>query len=291
MAFFVTLRWKKSLLKKSPRLDKVLENCKLRFGSFNDFYILEEGETEEDMMLLYNPEKIGRGICLNFSKIGLGELMLACRMPTTPTEIKDFFNIIREVKYQCKNIEIYFENEKVDEDKFFGFTDTILKFFLDFLKKECSEDSKLVHKLACFPYTFSDEQLNSFKNATDLKEYEELLHNVQSRDSYYAKPTLRQFPGNDGILACYVFTSDCESIFPIKGDIFLHVHKFEISDSYVNFFIGEAKLIDGIYKYDEFIEYVLDKGVEYFDKDHIIVNMSDEEVLEMVESLQKIDFM
>lgn len=57
------------------------------------------------------------------------------------------------------------------------------------------------------------------------------------------------------------------------------------------FFIGEAKLIDGIYKYDEFIEYVLDKGVEYFDKEHIIVNMSDEEVLEMVESLQKIDLM
>lgn len=78
MAFSVTLKWKKSLFKKSPRLDKVLENCKLRFGSYNDFYILEEGETEEDMMLLYNPEKIGRGICLDFKEIGNGELTLAC---------------------------------------------------------------------------------------------------------------------------------------------------------------------------------------------------------------------
>ena len=294
MAYFsVTIKAKKSLFRRIPKLnlEKILKNCKLSFGSYNDFYILEEDNTYDDMMTVYNPEKIGRGICLDFKEIGNGELTLACIVPATPTEIDDFFNIIREVKSQYKNMEIYFEDEKVDEDKFFGLTDTILKFSLDFLKKECSEDSKLVHKLACFPYTFSDEQLNSFKNATDLKEYEELLHNVQSRDSYYAKPTLRQFPGNDGILACYVFTSDCESIFPIKGDIFLHVHKFEISDSYVNFFIGEAKLIDGIYKYDEFIEYVLDKGVEYFDKDHIIVNMSDEEVLEMVESLQKIDLM
>lgn len=167
-------------------------------------------------------------------------------------------------------------------------SNTVLKFSLDYLKKDCSKDSKFVQKLACFPYTFSDEQRNLFKNATDLKEYEDLLHNVQSRDSYYAKLTLRKFPTNDGILACYVFTSDCESIFPIKGNIFLHRDKFEISDSYINFFIGEAKLIDGIYKYDEFIEYVLDKGVKYFDKEHVIIKMSGDEVIEMLESLQAI---
>lgn len=294
MAYFsVTIKAKKSLFRRIPKLnlEKILKNCKLSFGSYNDFYILEEDNTYDDMMTVYNPEKIGRGICLDFKEIGNGELTLACIVPATPTEIDDFFNIIREIKSQYKNMEIYFEDEKVDEDKFFGLTNTILNVSLDYLKKDCSKDSKIVHKLACFPYTFSDEQRNLFKNATDLKEYEDLLHNVQSRDSYYAKPTLRKFPTNDGILACYVFTSDCESIFPIKGNIFLHRNKFEISDSCINFFIGEAKLIDGIYKYDEFIEYVLDKGVEYFDKDHIIVNMSDEEVLEMVESLQKIDLM
>src|SRR5699024_4291250 len=188
-----------------------------------------------------------------------------------------------------KNMEIYFEDEKVDEDKFFGLTNTILNVSLDYLKKDCSKDSKIVHKLACFPYTFSDEQRNLFKNATDLKEYEDLLHNVQNRDSYYAKPTLRQFPGNDGILACYVFTSNCESIFPIKGDVFLNLDEIEISDSYVNFFLREeTRLIDGIYKYDDFIQYVLNKGAEYFDANHIIIKMSKNEVIEMLEFLQKI---
>ena len=241
MAYFsVTIKAKKSLFRRIPKLnlEKILKNCKLSFGSYNDFYILEEDNTYDDMMTVYNPEKIGRGICLDFKEIGNGELTLACIVPATPTEIDDFFNIIREVKSQYKNMEIYFEDEKVDEDKFFGLTNTILNVSLDYLKKDCSKDSKIVHKLAC-----------------------------------------------------YVFTSDCESIIPIKGNIFLHRNKFEISDSCINFFIGEAKLIDGIYKYDEFIEYVLDKGVEYFDQDHIIVNMSDEEVLEMVESLQKIDLM
>lgn len=289
--FSVTIKAKKSFWGRTPNisLEKILENCKLSFGSYNDFYILEEGNTYNDIMTIYNAEKIGRGIGLDFKEIGKGELTLAFMVPVTPSEIDVFFDIVREVKSQCKNIEIYFENEKVDENKFFGSTDIILKFSLHFLKKECSEDSKLVHKLACFPYTFSDEQLNSFKNATDLKEYEELLHNVQSRDSYYAKPTLRQFPGNDEIFACYVFTSDCESIFPIKGDIFLCRDKFEISDSYINFFLDEEmRVIKEIYRYDEFIQYVLNKNPEYFDKEHVIIKMSGDEVVEMLESLQTI---
>lgn len=295
MAFFsVTIKAKKSLFGRTPKINlvKILENCKLRFGSYNDFYILEEGEMYDDMMTLYNPEKIGRGICLDFKEIGNGELTLACIVPATPTEIDDFFNIIRELKFQCKNIEIYFEDEKRDEDKFFGLTNTILKVSLDYLKKDCSKDSKFVQKLARFPYTFSDEQRNLFKNATDLKEYEDLLHKVQNRDCYYAKPTLRKFPGNDEILACYVFTSNCESIFPIKGDIFLNRDEFEISDSYINFFLREeTRLIERIYKYDDFIQYVLNKEPEYFDEDHIIIKMYKDEMLEMVESLQKIDLM
>ncbi len=62
MAFFsVTIKAKKSLFGRTPKINlvKILENCKLRFGSYNDFYILEEGEMYDDMMTLYNPEKIG----------------------------------------------------------------------------------------------------------------------------------------------------------------------------------------------------------------------------------------
>ena len=287
MAFSVTVKSKKSQCKLN--LVKILENCKLHFGSYNDFYILEEGEMNDDTMILYNPEKIGRGIFLNFKEIGNGELTLGCSLPTTSAEIEDFFNIMHEIKSQCENIEIYFEDEKQDEDKFFDLTNTILNVSLDSLKENCSKGLKLIQTLARFPYTFSDKQLNSFKNATDLKEYEDLLHNVQNRDSYYAKPTLRQFPGNDGILACYVFTSNCESIFPIKGDVFLNFDEIEISDSYINFFLREeTRLIDGIYKYDDFIQYVLNKGAEYFDANHIIIKMSKNEVIEMLEFLQKI---
>lgn len=291
MAFSVTLRWKKSLFKKSPKLDKVLENCGLNFGSYNDFYILDHEQTNDDTMILYNSERIGRGIFLDFKEIGKGEVTLACRIPTTPTEIKDFFNIIREFKSQCKNLEIYVEDEKQDEDKFFSSIDKVISVCLESLKKSClkNKDLKFIQTLAHFPYTFLDEQRDLFANADDLKEYENLLHKLQNRDCYYAKPKFRQFSGNDEILACYVLTSNCESIFPIKGDIFLNRDEFEINDSYINFFLREEmKLIDGIYKYDEFIEYVLDKGIEYFDQDHIIVNMSDKEVLEMVDSFNKV---
>ena len=98
MAYFsVTIKAKKFLFRRIPKLnlEKILKNCKLSVGSYNDFYILEEDNTYDDMMTVYNPEKIGRGICLDFKEIGNGELTLACIVPATPTEIDDFFNIIR----------------------------------------------------------------------------------------------------------------------------------------------------------------------------------------------------
>jgi len=54
----------KGLLYKAKSIDfaALLNACKLRYGSYNDFYTLDEGKTAAGTAVLYNPAKIGRGI-------------------------------------------------------------------------------------------------------------------------------------------------------------------------------------------------------------------------------------
>lgn len=78
---------------------------------------------------------------------------------------------------------------------------------------------------------------------------------------------------NDGnVIATYVLTDDVESIFPLSTDVFLNLSDYEIGNSYINFFLfEEMNLVDGLYDYNEFIQYSLNNGAEKFGDNHIIV--------------------
>ena len=293
MAFDITISANKTLFKKTPRLnvEDILKNCNLKFGSYDDYYILEEDKMYDNKMILYNPKKFARGIFMDLNKFVSGKVTLSISLPTTPSEIDDLFNVINEIINQYVNVSLYIEDNKYDKNILDNLKDDLNKSCLDNLRQIASNNPqlKLIQTLVKFPYTFSDEDREKFKNAKDLTEYEELLHKIQDVDIYYAKPILRQKPGGD-VLSCYSVSNNCTSVFPIDGKNVLCRYNQDSKHTIITFFIlEEMKIVGGMYDYNDFINYMIDKGVEYFDDTHIKVDLSVQDIYDVTNVLKPLN--
>ncbi|MBD5491656.1 MAG: DUF4299 domain-containing protein [Lachnospiraceae bacterium] len=75
--------------------------------------------------------------------------------------------------------------------------DKFVDFSLESLNRFCNnkEYQNYILTLALWPYTLPKDKVADWKNCTDLADFEQTLHAVQSRDVYYAKPRLLQKSG------------------------------------------------------------------------------------------------
>lgn len=290
MAFALKIKSKGLFAKKKIDFTTLLNNCKLKYGSANDFYILEENILNNETAILYNPNRIGRGIFYDGSKVAEGIIEISYNIPTTETEINDFINIAIEVNKQFKNAEMYC----VEEERAYTVKELIdnkermVKFSLESLNNFCSnkEYKSYILTLAMWPIYLKKEQVELFSVCLDLKEFEQILHDVQCMDVYYAKPRLMQ--NKEGkIGAFYTLTEECESIFPVKADILINLNNIKIDDAFISFYIySENRMRDGIFSYEKFIKYMLDKGANYFDEEHIYIpSLIKQEIENIVERI------
>jgi len=286
MAFTLKIQSKTLFGNKKVDFEQLIKNCGLEYGHDNEFYILEDG-MYENTAILYNPNRIGRGIFFDGRGMKEGKVEMSYNIPTTEAEIVDYINVAKELNRQMKKVEMFCveEEQKYTLDQLIANKENMVQFSLERLNEFCSnkEYSSQIFTLAFWPLELSDEMVQTFATCTDLREFERTLHMKQSMDVYYAKPRFYR-KENGGILANYVFTEECESIFPIKADTYFCANKIEISEGIVCFYIfSEKRMMDGAYGYDKFIQYVLDKGAKYYDKSHIIVPaMTKEQLIDMV---------
>lgn len=291
MAFTLQIKAKGLFGNKKLDMEALLSNCNLRFGSDNEFFVLEEGKTNQGTCILYNPQRIGRGIFFDASKMGDGQYVLSYNIPTTEAEITDFIRVAKEIERQSKHVEMYcveeersFTVESLMENK-----ERMVQFSLDTLNQFCGnkEYKSYIFTLAMWPLVLTKEQVAYYATCRDLKEFEQLLHDKQNLDVYYAKPTLlhNNNTGKNG--AFYTLTEECESIFPIRADGFINMDNVKIDEGFVRFFIySENRVLDGLFDYDRFVKALLDRGATYFDEEHIRVpSMIKQQILEIAEEI------
>ena len=68
MAFTLKIKARALLGPKKTDIDALLRSCGMAYGNTNEFYILEEGKSNQGTAVLYNPKKLGRGIFMDFSE-------------------------------------------------------------------------------------------------------------------------------------------------------------------------------------------------------------------------------
>ncbi|MDE6052304.1 MAG: DUF4299 domain-containing protein, partial [Lachnospiraceae bacterium] len=133
------------------------------------------------------------------------------------------------------------------------------------------------------PYTMTEDKVAAWATCTNLSDFEQTIHNLQSMDVYYAKPRLLQRSDTNEIGAFYALTEECESVFPVRADGFLNLGDIKIAEGFVQFVLySEQRVMDGLFSYERFIEELQGWEIRQFDADHILIPPMSKNDLEML---------
>lgn len=311
MAFTLQIRWdaspsgeashpKKTLFSRKKKEQKqedsgnkaldipsLAQACGFGYGSNDEFYILREEEQNTGTAVFYRPERIGRGIFVDGSKVGEGLIEISYNIPTTRAEIADFSRLAKEIERRvgeaqmyCVEEERYFTGEELEEG-----TDAFAAFSLRSLNQFCAnkEYQNYILTLAMWPYTIPEDKVALWESCSDLADFEETLHQLQSQDVYYAKPQLFRNNTTGKIGAFYALTEECASVFPVRADGFLNMDGIQVEEGFVRFVLySEQRVMEGMFPYEAFMEELEQHGIQQFDADHVLIPPLNKEELEQL---------
>ena len=291
MAFSLTIQSKGLFKAKSINFDELVRNCGLKYGNSDAFFVLSEGDKDGEKAVLYNPKRIGRGIWFDASNIAEGEVLVSYNIPTTVSEIRDFIRVVKEVKRQLRNVFMYCSEEEREYtvEALEAGVDRMAAFSLEKLNDFCRDNTinTLMLPLACFPWFIPDDKRSLYMTCKNLDDFEETIHNLQTLDIYYAKPTLYKMD-NGEIHAFYTLTEECDSVFPAKAAEHLTIDRIKVDATFIRFYIySEKRPYDGYFPYDKFVELAREKGATPFDADTLRVPpVTKEEFLEFAKRFE-----
>lgn len=264
----------KSFFKKKLDIEKIIKLTKLSYGICDENYRLIPNEIG-DHTLLYDEKKIARGIDLSLEK---KDIILILSLPTSPSEIRLFYEIIEKICQEVNTTTYIREEEQVnieENQEFIKSDEGASIFALEELQKKLKEEEYSSFKLfgVYNPLSLGQKELEEIGN--NLEKLEDFFHRLQSLDVYYASP--RIYKGKENIIGVYAIGPNIRSVVPLKPHILLSP-KEEIKEWYV--FLKEGKII----RYSDFIENINPK--EYYDVDHRIITLSEKDIDTLIEKYQ-----
>lgn len=198
---------------------KVVLGDKLSFGKY-DRNRLEVGERTPTEYIVFDPEHIARGFSVDFPENETDYVDLRMLFPTTDEEIAQFMECVKRIcSYWKCSLEC--DGEATTVKAFTARFDELCKFNLSVLRsmsqRVLEEDSKLTLFSAMWPLSCGEEEANRFKDAEDVCDFRDWLHEMQSMDVYFAVPNL--YKTDDGILGVYCLCADTRSVFPKTPEV------------------------------------------------------------------------
>lgn len=278
------------LCQKTLDFQSLLKKTRLNFGSYDPYFMLNDLNTG-DMGLLYNPQRLGRGIYFDGREMNEGVVKMSFNLPTTPSEIDDLIRLASEIKVQYKNVDLTCDGVTVNIDDFVQNKQHYLDYSLATLQGFCETQSyeAAILTLVRFPYTLTPDEMVYFSKEGTLEEFEELLHGKQMVDIYYATPKIMKKDDTEEIVAFYTVAEDVPGIYPVECSCFLSADMVKVQRGYVRFYIDSTKsVLDGYFDYNNFANLITEWGADYFDGDHFMIPaFSLDEIQEITSSLNK----
>ena len=131
-------------LEKMIPIQEIAGQFGLQYGVSDQNYCLEIGEVG-DHMILYDPQKIGRGIEVSYEWT---TLLLKMPLPTTKHEIKLFYDMIVKICIQNHVKEFIRDDEKMLLINAYNYLNMDIQITIDTIKQF---DEKLKRKGLLFP--------------------------------------------------------------------------------------------------------------------------------------------
>lgn len=267
----VTVRIKqKGLLKKKLNVENIIKLTNLDYGVSNEHYCLNEGEIAEHT-LLYDKHKLARGIDLCMEG---NDIVLFLNLPTSKEEIRYFYDTIEKI-CQYLNVDEYIREDEVvniADNKTFIKCDCegSIQGLKDLKEKINSNEYSGFQMFGIYnPISIGPKEIKKIDN--DLDKLADFFHELQSMDVYYASAHVYEVKNR--LVGIYAIGPNIPSVVPTKP--YTIMNQIEgIDDWYV--ILKDGKTI----KYDDFIQNA--GKTKYYDDNHIIVNISDKKMDELI---------
>ena len=261
----------KSLFKKKLNIEEIIKLTNLSYGVSDENYRIIQNEIGKNT-LIYDKNKLARGIDISLNDT---DVVLLLSLPTSPSEIRKFYEVIEII---CKkfNTQNYIREEELvsikDNEKFIKYDEEGSIAGLEDLQEKIGQNEyKRFEIFGVYnPISIGINEIKKINN--NLYNLEEYLNRIQSLDVYYATP--RVYRVKEKLIGIYAIGSNIPSVVPTEPYIVLNQIK-GIEEWYA--MLKEGKTI----KYNDFINNAENK--EYYDVNHIIVTLSDNEVDNLLE--------
>ncbi len=254
----------KSLFKKKLNIDDIIKISGLSYGVCDSDYRLIENEKGEHT-LLYDTEHLARGIDLWLEN---NDILLSLSLPTAKEEIRLFYNTIEKICNVLKTNTYIREEEKVRLSQNESFIKADEQGALCGLEQISENIKEKYSHFQIFgiknPISLGEKEINEIDN--DLNKFGKFLHEKQNINAIYSAP--RIFERTDKVFGMHAAISDVNIIFPTEPYVILNQKK--VDEWYV--LLKNKKTV----RYSNFISNV--KNTKYYDFNHIIVNLTAEEI-------------
>ena len=261
---------------------------KYSYGHFDDYYRRVDGLIE-GFNVLYNPNKIGRGIQFQWSNFLRNEISLSVNFAGTKYDIEMFHEVIRNIMHVWKAKTFERDGVVYKEADIDAWCNSDKDCNWAFLAQQ--EENMTIFG-AAFPIDidFKNEEITKLIVNQDEEGYANYLHKLQSSGAYFAVPIIYSLNENE-YYGNYVASADTDTIFPkAPGNPIMFINpktgkQLECSLFTVTLVSLEKKCAVGRMSFEDFANKVNIKGCPAFDHSHVFLKgMSEKEIQDLADS-------
>lgn len=294
MGIDVTIRNRQFFKKALKITDITME--KYACGTLDE-YDRNTGEVTNGDLIVYNPKKIGRGVCVtNWNPNIKSQIDLRVNFLSTRYDMEMFYDIIRNIMHVWKADTFEQDGSTFTEADIDATCkdnkELSLKYMVEMCKKD--DDSKKCFTIwgAMFQLDIDTDLLVKFGSEKDEEGYADYLHDLQSRDLYYAVPGIYGVKGKENAyFGAYAVSSTVDTIFPLEAQAPIFAKnpatnkKLECDFFVVSLYsIAQRKSL-AIMSFEDFCRLADIKNCPMFDKTHVVLKgISEEKMAEMAAS-------
>ena len=229
----------------------------LEFGIYDDNYVLRNAAGDEDSVIIFDPEHIGRGICI---EIGEDKVSLDLASISGSSEIKLFYALIRHIcelfgttvfSREGQFVSLGMIDEYIRQDT----KDSETGLIIITKKIENGAERYITLFGALNPLVLGINDLKEL--GADADKLDSFLHEKQSVNMYYAGPQFYADPDDNSLIGIYPFPANTYSIMPYEAQKPFYLEQ-EVDKWMVYLYISDS--IYGYIPFDVFSKYVRDLG-------------------------------
>lgn len=275
------------LLRKPLKLTD-LTMGKYAYGSLDGNW-RNTGELVEGYNVLYDPNRIGRGIEFSWSKNVKDKIELHVNFISTKYDMEMFYQVIRNILHVWKAKSFEHDGETYHEEDLNELCQLQKELNLRYMS-ELKQDGVMIVFGAMFPISVKYEKLANYGMSHDEEGYADYLHELQSQDAYYAVPIIYQL-NEEEFFGSYSVTATTDIIFPKQAMNPVMTTNLKTGEPLeCSFFVVTLVSLEqgqtvGTMSFDEFIAKAKIMECPEFDETHVLLKgLSEEELQALAES-------